>query len=101
MSETAWLGERPDPNVSSGVARPQEAGAANGGDAGGSDIDKLEMEVALKRRRATASLGELRRRVMGAAHWRQWPRDHLLLWIAAGVSLGFWVGYRGQNNRRS
>ncbi len=57
---------------------------------------QVEAEIALKRERAAASLGELRRRVHVATSWRAWARSNPLAWIGVGLCLGFVVGYRGR-----
>lgn len=58
------------------------------------EIARLEAEIALKRERVAASLGELRRRVDVATSWRHWVKAHPLLCVGAGLCLGFIVGSR-------
>lgn len=65
-----------------------------------SEIHRLEAEIASKRQRVIASLGELRRRVQGATNWWRWIQEHPAVWISAGVMAGFLVGYHGHNNKR-
>jgi hypothetical protein len=63
---------------------------------GDDEMLRLAAEIAVKRERVTASIGELRRRVQSATSWRQWAGSHPVAWIGAGVCLGFIVGYRGR-----
>jgi hypothetical protein len=58
------------------------------------EISRLQAEIAQKRARALASLSELRERVHAATNWRTWMAAHPVAWIAAGMTLGFLVGYR-------
>lgn len=59
-----------------------------------SEINRLESEIAEKRRRVAASFRELRRRVDVMAGWRRWVASHPVLWICGGLTVGFVVGYR-------
>jgi hypothetical protein len=63
------------------------------------EIGRLETEIAVKRERVAASLGELRERVQRATSWRHWvaqPR----VWIGAGVFLALIVGFGARRRRR-
>ena len=64
------------------------------------EIERLEAEIAVKRKRVVASFGELRRRVDRATDWRQWVRAHPVAWIAAAVTVGFVLGTRGGRSRK-
>jgi hypothetical protein len=80
------------------------ADATNGAEvtvvrSGDDEMVRLEAEIALKRERVTASFGELRRRVQGATSWRHWAASHPIVWIGAGLCLGFIVGSGGRNRR--
>jgi hypothetical protein len=63
------------------------------------EIVRLETEIAMKRERVAASLGELRRRVDRATNWRGWIGSHPIAWVAVGLSLGFLVGQLGRRDR--
>jgi len=63
-------------------------------------LDELEAEIADKRARMAASLGELRRRVDHVTSWRHWAGTYPIIWVAAGLSLGFITGFGGSNRRR-
>lgn len=64
------------------------------------ELDELEAEVARKRARMAASLGELRRQVDHVTSWRHWASTYPLTWIAAGLSLGIIIGLGGRNRQR-
>jgi hypothetical protein len=63
-------------------------------------IARLEAEIASKRERVTASLGELRQRMHHATSWRHWAAAHPVAWLGAGVCLGLIVGYGARRRRR-
>lgn len=94
--------------VRSGEGEGGGGGEGEGGGEGsiglrdGSDdeIVQLEAEIALRRERVAASLGELRRRVHGATSWRHWANTHPIAWIGVGLFLGFMTGYGGRDRRR-
>lgn len=95
----------PDPEAENDLTQTQgkravHAPMRSAGAAGREEIHRLEEEIATKRRRVIASLGELRRRVKGATNWRHWVESHPALWMCAGVSLGILLGYRGHQNKR-
>ena len=64
------------------------------------ELDELEAEIASKRARMAASLGELRRRVDHVTSWRHWAGTYPVIWVAAGLSLGFITGLGGSSRRR-
>ena len=64
------------------------------------EIERLEAEIAAKRERVVASLGELRRRVDVATDWRAWVRAHPVACVAGAVALGFIAGSIGSGGRR-
>lgn len=66
------------------------------------EMYRLKADIALRRQRVVASVGELRRRVDGMTSWRHWVRAHPVLSIAAALSLGFTLGgglSRGRGSR--
>jgi hypothetical protein len=63
------------------------------------EIGRLEAEIAVKRERVTASLGELRERVQRATSWRHWAAQPRV-WIGAGVCLALIVGLGTRRRRR-
>jgi ElaB/YqjD/DUF883 family membrane-anchored ribosome-binding protein len=81
--------------VRPGATQQKDDNEAGGDDNARDEIYRLEAEIARKRERVAASLGELRRRVTGATDWRHWVRAHPFAWIAVGVSLGFIIGLTG------
>jgi hypothetical protein len=64
------------------------------------ELDELEADIADKRARMAASLGELRRRVDHVTSWRHWAGTYPVIWVAAGLSLGFITGLGGASRRR-
>ena len=72
------------------VTRPADIAAG--------EIGRLESEILRRRQRVAASFSELHERVNDAISWRHWVRSHLWLSIATGLSLGFFMGYRGRNH---
>jgi hypothetical protein len=79
------------PDFETGNPLEKSNGVADDAD----EIVRLETEVAIRRERVAASLGELRRRVDGVTNWRRWIGAHPLAFIAVGLSLGFVFGYVG------
>lgn len=59
-------------------------------------IALLEAEIAARRERVAASLGNLQRRTNDLLSWRHWVRAHPIAWICAGVCLGFVAGGGGR-----
>jgi ElaB/YqjD/DUF883 family membrane-anchored ribosome-binding protein len=75
----------------------REIAEGSGGDA---EIQRLEAEIAVKRERVVASLGELRRRMDVATDWRGWVRAHPTACIAGALAVGFMLGSLGSGGRR-
>jgi hypothetical protein len=65
----------------------------------GAEIAALEAEIALRRERVAASLGELQRRIRRVTSWRRWAEAHPVAWIGAGLCLGLLVGQLGGRRR--
>jgi hypothetical protein len=63
------------------------------------EIAALEAEIAVRRERVAASLGELQRRIRRVTSWRRWVNEHPIAWIGAGLCLGFLVGRGGGRDR--
>jgi hypothetical protein len=55
-------------------------------------IATLEVEIARRREKVAASLGELHRHLHRATSWRRWVGAHPVAWICAGLCLGLIVG---------
>lgn len=64
------------------------------------EIQRLEAEIAAKRERVVASIGELRRRVEVVTDWRAWVRAHPAACIAGAVAAGFALGWLGTSGYR-
>jgi ElaB/YqjD/DUF883 family membrane-anchored ribosome-binding protein len=65
----------------------------------GTEIARLEAEIAWRRDRLDYSLRKLRRRVGEATSWRHWVEARPLTWVAAAASVGFLIGYRGSRGQ--
>lgn len=73
---------------------------AVGDDPDTAEIQRLEADIATKRERVVASIGELRRRVEVVTDWRGWVRAHPAAWVAGAVAVGFALGCLGTSGYR-